>query len=89
MNTASECYSAIAGGGAEAVAAFLAWLAQHRELGPQVRVLDVGCGPGRMFAEFGTLRWSVSATEPNPDFHEAASQAALAAGYEAPLRAGA
>ena len=45
-------------------------------------------GPGRMFAEFRTLRWSVSATEPNPDFHEAASQAAVAAGYEAPLRAG-
>ena len=51
-------------------------------------MLDVGCGPGRMFAEFKTLRWAVSATEPNPDFHEAATQSALAAGYETPSRAG-
>jgi len=88
VNLASECYSAIAGGGADAVAAFLTWLAEHRGLGPRVRVLDVGCGPGRIFSEFRKLRWSVSATEPNPDFHEAATQAALAAGYEAPRRAG-
>ena len=88
MNAASECYSAIAGGGAETIAAFLDWLAQHRGLGYQVRVLDVGCGPGRMFAEFNSLHWSVKAMEPNADFHEAATQAALACGYESPVRAG-
>ena len=46
MNAASACYSAIAGGGGEAIADFLVWLVRHRGLGRQVRVLDVGCGPG-------------------------------------------
>jgi SAM-dependent methyltransferase len=88
MNLTSECYSAIAGGGADAVAAFLAYLVRHHRLGPPVRVLDVGCGPGRMFEAFRALDWSVTAMEPHPEFHQAAIQAALAAGYAAPRRAG-
>jgi len=88
MNLTSECYSAIAGGGADTVAAFLAWLAQRHRLEPQLRVLDVGCGPGRMFEAFRNAGWSVTAMEPHPEFHEAATQAALAAGYAAPRRAG-
>jgi SAM-dependent methyltransferase len=88
MNTASEYYSAIAGGGGETIADFLAWLVRHRRLGSRIRVLDVGCGPGRMFAEFRKLQWSVCAVEPNPDFHEAATEAALNVGYETPRRVG-
>jgi len=88
MNAASECYVAVAGGGGDTVAAFLSWLVAHRRLGARVRVLDVGCGPGRMFAEFERLGWSVRATEPNPDFHDAAVAAASAAGCEAPLLGG-
>jgi SAM-dependent methyltransferase len=41
-----------------------------------------------MFEKFRELRWRVSAAEPNPDFHEAAIQAALACGFEAPRRMG-
>jgi hypothetical protein len=41
-----------------------------------------------MFSQFRKLGWSVNAVEPNPDFHEAATQAALGSGYEAPRRAG-
>ena len=88
MNLTSECYSAIAGGGADTVASFLAWLAQRHRLGPQLSVLDVGCGPGRMFEAFQRAGWSVTAMEPHPDFHEAATQAALAAGCTPPRRAG-
>jgi len=88
MNLTSECYSAIAGGGADAVVAFLAWLAQRHRLEPQLRLLDVGCGPGRMFQAFQRAGWSVMAMEPHAEFHEAASQAALAAGYTIPRRAG-
>lgn len=88
MNTASECYAAIAGGGANAVAGFLARLARRRGLRHPVRVLDVGCGPGRMFPAFRSLGWSVRAMEPDPAFHEAAVEAARAAGFEVPSRAG-
>jgi SAM-dependent methyltransferase len=83
-NLASECYSAIVGGGADTIASFLEWLAQHRGLGSSVRVLDVGCGPGRMFPAFKALGWAVTSVEPQPDFHEAALQAARTAGCKPP-----
>jgi SAM-dependent methyltransferase len=67
---------------------FLAWLAARRDLAPPVRVLDVGCGPGRMFAAFRALGWEVAAMEPDAEFHAAAVRAAAAAGYEAPARGG-
>src|SRR5467141_718846 len=88
INLASECYSAIVGDGAETIASFLEWLAQHRGLGSAVRVLDIGCGPGRMFAAFKALGWAVASVEPQADFHEAALQAARNAGCEAPQRLG-
>src|SRR5262245_38741648 len=83
-NLASECYSAIVGGGAETIAGFLHWLARHRELGSPVRVLDVGCGPGRMFPAFKALGWKVTAVEPHRDFQEAAVESARAAGFAPP-----
>jgi hypothetical protein len=41
-----------------------------------------------MFAEFRALGWNVTSMEPDADFHEAASVAAVAAGYEPPRLAG-
>ncbi len=83
-NLASDCYSAIVGGNADTIASFLEWLAHHRGLGSPVRVLDVGCGPGRMFPAFKALGWAVTSVEPHGDFHEAALQAARTAGCEPP-----
>jgi SAM-dependent methyltransferase len=67
---------------------FLAWLAARRELAPPVRVLDVGCGPGRMFAAFRALGWRAAAMEPDAEFHATATRAAASAGYDAPARGG-
>src|SRR5687767_8969485 len=88
INLVSECYSAIAGSGADTISSFLEWLARHRGLGSPVHVLDVGCGPGRMFPAFTALGWVVSSVEPHPDFHETALQVAHAAGCEPPQRLG-
>lgn len=88
MNLDSESYSAFGSEGAPRVAGFLAWLSARRRLGDAPRVLDVGCGPGRMFAAFRALGWAVSALEPDESFHETASAAAAAAGYETPWRGG-
>jgi SAM-dependent methyltransferase len=88
-NLGSDSYSAF--GTPETtsrIAGFLGWLAVHRRLGAPVRVLDVGCGPGRMFAAFRGLGWEVASMEPDPDFHEAAVAAAAAAGYPPPVRGG-
>lgn len=88
-NLDSESYAAFGTpSGALRIARFLAWLASRRGLGAPVRVLDVGCGPGRMFPAFRELGWEVTAMEPDPDFHEAATAAAAAAGYQPPLRGG-
>lgn len=68
------------------IARFFEWLAARRGLtGP---VLDVGCGPGRMFPEFRALGWDVVSMEPDADFHPAAIVAAQAAGFAAPLQGG-
>jgi len=53
-----------------------------------LRVLDVGCGPGRMFPAFRELGWDVVAMEPDSDFHAAAVEAATTSGYPPPIRGG-
>jgi SAM-dependent methyltransferase len=88
MNLASESYSAFETGGAARVASFLEWHASHRGLSTPVRVLDVGCGPGRMFAPFRALGWNVVGMEPDADFHEAAIVAASTAGFAPPIHGG-
>ena len=88
-NPDSESYAAFGGpAGASRVARFLEWLAARRGLGTPVRVLDVGCGPGRMFPAFRALGWEVAAMEPDADFDEAAALAAAAAGCAPPRRGG-
>lgn len=87
-NLSSESYAAFGGGGAARIASFLEWLARRRALEAPPHVLDVGCGPGRMFPAFCALGWPVTAMEPDPDFREAATAAAAAAGYGPPLPGG-
>lgn len=88
-NLESESYSAFANpAAATRVATFLEWLAARRGLESPLRVLDVGCGPGRMFPAFHALGWSVTSMEPDPDFHSASLEAATDAGYAPPIRGG-
>lgn len=47
---------------------FLRELAEAYELPQPLRVLDVGCGPGRLLAPLERLRWEVTGMEPNADF---------------------
>ena len=54
---------------------FLAWLASTYELRPPVRILDVGCGPGRLLRPLAEAGWSVTGFEPNEVFRRAAQQA--------------
>lgn len=69
------------------IADFLRWLAASFDLpagDPPLRVLDVGCGPGRMLAPLSELGWRVTGLEPDPDYAEkAARQAASLRGASA------
>ena len=88
-NLSTESYAAFGDpAGPSRIAQFLDWLAARRGLGAAVQVLDVGCGPGRMFPAFRALGWEVTSMEPDADFREAATLAAAAAGYEPPLPGG-
>lgn len=58
------------------VTAFMWWLTKVHGLPRQLDVLDVGCGPGRMLAEYARLGWNVKGIEPDPDFYEEAQQVA-------------
>jgi SAM-dependent methyltransferase len=87
-NLHSDLYSAFGGRSTPRIASFLEWLAAHRGLTPPLHVLDVGCGPGRIFPHFRALGWDVTSMEPDADFHPAATSAALANGYPAPRKSG-
>jgi SAM-dependent methyltransferase len=54
------------------ITAFVAWLAGTYHLPHQLNVLDMGCGPGRMLAEYHRLGWHVTGMEPDPDFYQSA-----------------
>jgi SAM-dependent methyltransferase len=84
----SESFAAFGGRGTARIASFLEWLALRRGLEAPIRVLDVGCGTGRMFPGFRGLGWDVASMEPDADFHEAAAVAAAASGCECPSRGG-
>ncbi len=58
----------------EPVAQFLMWLVDAYGAACPPRVLDVGCGPGRMLREFDRLGWRAVGMEPDPDFLEKAEE---------------
>lgn len=50
------------------VVGFLRWLADARGLGDTPRVLDVGCGVGRLEGPLSKLGWRVTAMEPDTSY---------------------
>lgn len=58
------------------IVAFLQYLADAYELRQPLRVLDAGCGPGRLLSPLERLRWEVTGLEPNPEFAAAAREVA-------------
>ncbi len=51
------------------IADFIAWAAGHP---PQARLLDAGCGPGRLLHTLGARGWDVVGLEPDAAFCQAA-----------------
>jgi SAM-dependent methyltransferase len=58
------------------IVAFLQGLVERYRLARPPRVLDVGCGPGRLLRPLAQLHWEVTAMEPNADFFASARAAA-------------
>lgn len=56
---------------------FLGWIAESNAIAAP-RVLDVGCGPGRLLAHFDRLGWSAVGLEPDPEFFARAVERAAA-----------
>lgn len=54
------------------VAGFVQWLADTHGLPQDLKVLDIGCGPGRMLSEYDRFGWRVTGMEPDPDFYQEA-----------------
>jgi 2-polyprenyl-3-methyl-5-hydroxy-6-metoxy-1,4-benzoquinol methylase len=51
------------------VMSFIQWLTHSYWLGKNLRVLDVGCGPGKMLPEYARLGWRVVGLEVDADFY--------------------
>lgn len=54
---------------------FLAWTASANALAEPLRVLDVGCGVGRLEGPLTALGWRVTAMEPDPSYRAQAEGA--------------
>lgn len=50
----------------------------------QVRVADIGAGPGRLLRPLAERGWAITAYEPNPDFHATATR--IAASSRGPIQ---
>jgi SAM-dependent methyltransferase len=69
------------------IVAFLRDVVAPRTHAPRPRVLDVGCGTGRLFAPLRALGWEVVGLEPDPEYRDRA--AAVGATLGVPVRDGA
>ena len=75
MNYEAELYQAF-DSNPEPVVDFLQRLVLRYKLPLTPQMLDVGCGPGRMFRPLAKLDWQVTGFEPNGAFFESASREA-------------
>ncbi|MCK6630660.1 MAG: class I SAM-dependent methyltransferase [Anaerolineae bacterium] len=74
-NLPSQLYSAFSPG-PDLVVKFIYRLTQSYRLGKKVRLLDVGCGPGKMLPKYAQLGWQVDGLEIDPDFYAQAAHLA-------------
>jgi SAM-dependent methyltransferase len=65
---------------ARPVVEFLEWIVDHYGIRTPPRVLDVGCGPGRLLAPLTTLGWEVVGLEPDPSYRARAEEAGRSVG---------
>src|SRR5436853_176614 len=56
------------------ITAFVSWLAESYQLPKHIRVLDIGCGPGRMLTEYNRFGWEIIGMEPDSDFYQSACE---------------
>jgi SAM-dependent methyltransferase len=74
-NLPSQLYSAFSPQPNTAVN-FIRWLARSYRLGKNLRMLDVGCGPGKMLPKYAELGWRVVGLEVDKDFYAQAAKLA-------------
>ncbi len=55
---------------------FIEYLRELYAIPSPGRILDMGCGPGRLLAPLGESGWTVTAYEPDPDYAAAVQEAA-------------
>ncbi len=55
---------------------FLAWAASRWGLSGAVKIMDIGCGPGRLLVPMWDLCWSVTGLEPHPEYFQEAQRVA-------------
>jgi SAM-dependent methyltransferase len=66
--TEGDCYAAFYWRDLGVELAFLERLARSYALPDDLRVLDIGCGTGRLLPPLSSLRWMVVGMEPHPDY---------------------
>lgn len=66
--TEGDCFAAFYWRDPAVELSFLERLARSFELPDDLRVLDVGCGTGRLLPALSSLGWRVAGMEPHPDY---------------------
>lgn len=79
--TYGSCYAAFYGSGPPVPVPFIARVARSFDLGGELRVLDIGCGTGRLLGPLAALGWQVVGMDPQEEnLTEARKVADLGAG---------